>query len=60
MRELRVIEACVEYLHNPFACGSFKFENIKQEDAITKLTSKVYCLLSKIIENYPVNEMYSS
>lgn len=60
MRELRVIESCVEYLHVPFACGAFDFEKITQEQSITKLISLVYKLLMKIIENYPNNEMYSS
>jgi hypothetical protein len=29
MRELRVIEAIIEYLHVPFASGAFKLENLK-------------------------------
>jgi len=28
MRELRVIESCVDILHTPFACGNFKFNEI--------------------------------
>ena len=60
MRELRVIEAIVEYLHIPFANGAHKFENMKQEDSITKLLCLAYKLLGKTIENYKINEIYSS
>jgi len=42
MRELRVIEAVVEYLHVPFASGAFKLENLKQDSSITLLCTLAY------------------
>jgi hypothetical protein len=35
MRELRVVEACVDILHTPFATGNFVFKEINQEMAVT-------------------------
>ena len=55
VRELRVIESCVQILHVPFAKGAFIFSKITQNDAITSICKLTYQLLSKIVENYSLN-----
>ena len=60
MRELRVIECIVDILHMPFASGAFVFTELKQEDAITSLLKLCYSLLSLIVKDYRLNEMYAS
>jgi len=60
MRELRVIECIVDILHMPFASGAFVFEELKQEDAITSLLKLCYDLLTLIVKDYRLNEMYAS
>ena len=60
MRELRVIECIVDLLYIPFACGAFNFEQIKQDMAITDLCKLCYKLLSEIVIDYNLNEMYAS
>ena len=60
MRELRVIECIVDLLYMPFACGAFNFEQIKQDMAITDLCKLCYKLLSEIVIDYRLNEMYTS
>jgi len=60
MRELRVVECIVDILYMPFASGAFTFEKINQEMAITSLIRLCYTLLSKIVQNYRLNEMYTS
>jgi len=59
-RELRVVEACVDILHSPFASGSFKYLEIGPEYAILSLCKLSYTLLSQIAEQYPLNELYAS
>lgn len=60
MREMRVVECIVDILHMPFASGAFVFEDLKQEDAIISLIKLCYNLLSQIVKNYRLNEMYTS
>jgi hypothetical protein len=50
MRELRVIEACVDILHTPFASGNFKFDELNQEMAITSICRLSYLCLGKIVD----------
>lgn len=50
MRELRVIEACVDILHAPFACGSFNYKDLNPEFAILSLCKLSYTLLSHIVD----------
>jgi hypothetical protein len=59
-RELRVIEACVDILHAPFACGSFNFRELNPELAILSLCKLSYTLLSHIVDQYPLNELFAS
>ena len=60
MREMRVVECIVQILHMPFASGAFEFTTINQEMAITSLLQLCYKLMSKIVENYRLNEIYTS
>ena len=60
MRELRVIEACVDILHTPFASGNFDFSKINQDMAITQICKLSYLCLGKIVENYELNEKFAS
>ena len=60
MRELRVIEAAVDILHTPFASGNFEFRKINQEMAITQICKLSYILLSKLVKDYRLNEMFAS
>ena len=60
MRELRVVECIVDILHMPFASGAFNFMEIKQDMAITSLIRLCYQLLSNIVRDYRLNEMYTS
>lgn len=60
MRELRVVECIVDILHMPFASGAFNFMEIKQDMAITSLIKLCYQLLSNIVRDYRLNEMYTS
>ena len=60
VRELRVIESCVQIIHLPFARGSFNFREITQDSAITGICKLVYQLLSKIVENYALNQIYAA
>ena len=46
MRELRVIEACVQILHVPFATEQFDFKKITQDAAITSICKLTYDLMS--------------
>lgn len=55
-----MVECVVDVLHMPFASGAFVFEDLKQEDAITSLVKLCYILLSQIVMNYRLNEMYTS
>ena len=50
MRELRVIEACVDILHAPFACGSLNYNELNPEFAILSLCKLSYTLLSQILD----------
>jgi len=59
MRELRVIECICDMLYMPFASG-FSFLEINQDMAITSLTKLCYNLLSAIVSEYRLNEMYTS
>jgi RIH domain len=60
MRELRVIESLVEILHVPFASGAFNFVNMTQDMAILQTCKLTYQLLSLIVKNYRLNELYAS
>lgn len=60
MRELRVIESCVNILHIPFAKGVFSFSEIKQDESITSICKLTYLLLGKIVSGYPLNELYAA
>lgn len=60
MRELRVIEACVDILHAPFACGSFNYKDLNPEFAILSLCKLSYMLLSHIVDQYHLNELFAS
>ena len=60
MRELRVIESCVQILHVPFAKGTHNFEDITQDMAITSICKLTYQLLAKIVENYQLNQIYAA
>ena len=60
MRELRVIESCVNILHLPFASGEFDFDKITQDDPITSICKLTYELLGKIILHYSLNELYAA
>ena len=60
MRELRVIESCVQILHLPFATGVFNFKEMTQDMPIVSICEKTYILLGKIIESNNINEMYAS
>ena len=60
MRELRVIEACVDILHAPFACGAFDYKTLNLEYAILNLCKLSYTLLSQICEGYYLNELFAS
>jgi hypothetical protein len=60
MRELRVIEACVDILHAPFACGSFSYKDLNPEFAILNLCKLSYTLLSHIVDGYHLNELFGS
>ncbi len=60
MRELRVIEACVDILHAPFACGSFNYKDLNQEFAVMSLCKLSYTLLSHIVLQNPFNELFAS
>ena len=60
MRELRVIESCVQILHLPFATGIFDFKTMKHDDPIASICKLTYTLLGKIIEHNNINEMYAS
>ena len=60
MRELRVIECLVEILHIPFACGAFNFTKMTQDMAILETCKLSYQLLSLIVKNYRLNELYAS
>jgi len=60
MRELRVIESCVNILHIPFANGVFSFQEIKQDESITSICKLTYLLLGKIVSGYPLNELYAA
>jgi hypothetical protein len=59
MRELRVVECICDILYMPFV-SAFEFEKITQEMAITSLTKLCYQLLSCIVMDYRLNEMYTS
>jgi hypothetical protein len=59
MRELRVVECICDILYMPFA-SAFEFEKITQDMAITSLTKLCYKLLSHIVMDYRLNEMYTS
>ena len=60
MRELRVIEVCVDVLHTPFASGNFSFRDLNQEMAITRICKLSYVLLSSIVRDYKLNELFAS
>lgn len=60
MRELRVIESCINILHVPFAKGVFSFADMGPEDAITSICELTYKLLGKIVAHYGLNEIYAS
>lgn len=60
MRELRVIECLVEILHVPFASGAFDFISMTQDMAILQTCKLAYELLSLIVKNYRLNELYAS
>ena len=60
MRELRVVESCVQILYLPFITKVNDFAKIKQEDPITSICTLTYKLLGKIIEGNDINEMYAS
>ena len=46
MRDLRVIESCVQILHVPFAKLVFDFRKLTQDMAITSICKLTYKLLS--------------
>ena len=60
MRELRVIEACVDIFHAPFACGTFNYKDLNPEFAILSLCKLSYMLLSHIVDQYHLNELFAS
>lgn len=60
MRELRVVECIVDILHMPFASGQFNFMELTQDMAIISLLKCCYKLLSLIVKDYRLNEMYTS
>ena len=60
MRELRVIESCINILHVPFAKGIFCFSDITQDKAITRICKLTYILLGKIVAHYSLNELYAA
>ena len=60
MREMRVIEQCVQILHVPFAANVFSFKDMQQDWPITSICKLTYTLLCRIIENNGVNEIYAS
>ena len=60
MRELRVIEACVDILHAPFASGAYDYKTLNPDFAILNLCKLSYSLLSQICEGYHLNELFAS
>ena len=60
MRELRVIESCVQILYLPFATGVFNFNKMTQDMPITSICKLTYILLGKIIQSNRINEIYAS
>ena len=60
MRECRVIEACVNILHVPFAMKVHQFNEMTQDKAITSICKLTYLLLGKIVAHYDLNELYAS
>ena len=60
MRELKVIEACINILFLPFATKSFDFEKITMDDSITSVCILTYKLLSCIVSDFRLNERYAS
>ena len=47
-------------MHIPFAKKAFDFKEITQESAITSICKLTYILLSKIVEDYSLNQIYAA
>ena len=50
----------MQILHVPFAKKAFIFREITQDAAITSICKLTYELLSRIVANYNLNQLYAS